>query len=185
MNVQEALDYLKAGLLKAGYKPHQVMLSQDLAGPNNHDSVPSASVYALESRLTRQMGKVRIPLSELADAPAGAVGGIRQKLMGGLTWFEVTLTQPSMPAMQNALAALLEYLARTPLIDRAGNSYDVLTEGNERERELTVVWNDHDQQDRVTCTFQLPLPGIVWRDHPLMPIEIVVEYRLGGGNPDE
>lgn len=185
MNVQEALDYLKAGLLKAGYKDWQVMQSQDLAGPNNHDSVPSASVYALESRLTRQSGKVRIDLSELTDPPDGAVGGIRHKLMGGLTWYEITLTQPSMQAMQNTLAALLEYLARVPLVDRAGNSYSVLSEGNDRERELSILWNDHDQQDRVTCTFQLPLPGIVWRDHPLLPIEIVVEYRLGGGNPDE
>ena len=185
MNVVEALKYLTAGLVAAGYKPRQVQAAMELAAPANTDSVPAASVYCVQTRLQRQSGKVRIGADELKPPVDGAVGGMRHTLMGGLTWFEVTLTQPSMPAMQNALARFLEYLIRTPLVDGAGNSYDVLKEGNDRERELIVTWNDHDAKDRVTCTFQLPLPGVLWRDHPLLPVELFVEYRLEGGNPDE
>ena len=161
------------------------MVAMELGRPSNTDSVPSASVYCLESRLRRQSGKVRIDLAELKNAPADAVGGMRHTLMGGLTWFEVSLSQPSMADMQNTLARLLEYLITEPLIDQAGNSYSVLTEGAEKERDLVLIWNDHDQEDRVICSFQLPVPGLLWRDHPLLPIDIVLEYRLDGGHPDE
>lgn len=187
MNVVESLEYLKAGLLKAGLKPHQVLTAMELAKPNNSDSVPSASIFALESRLSRQSGKVRITAVEVVPPVDGAVGGLRKTVMGGLTWFEVQVSHNSMAAMQNTLAQFFEYIITTPLIDRAGNKYRLLADGDasQRDREIQIVWQDHDQADRVRCSFQLPIPGVIWHDHPLIPIEIIVQYRLEGGNPDE
>lgn len=185
MNITTGLDYIRAGLLQAGLKPAQVQMAMELGKPANRDGVPAASAYALDSRFRRDARKTRIPASEVRPAVPGAVGGIRHTLMSGLTWYRIQLDHRTMPEMENLLSKFLEYLAATDLIDAEGNRWNVLTEGQDKERELILTWNDHDEQGRVGVTFDLPLPGIVWRDHPLIPVEIVVQYRMAGGQDDE
>lgn len=185
MNVVEGLTYLKSGLVTAGLKPTQVVTGMDLTRPANTDSVPGASVYCVQSRFTRSSRRERITAAQLRVQVDGATGGVRRSLMDGLTWFEVTVAHKSMPLMQNCLTDLLAYLAETPLADSTGKKYTVLGEGTDQERELFITWNDHHQEGRVTATFQLALPGIVFTEHPRLPIDIEVQYRLEGGNDHE
>lgn len=185
MNVVESLAYIRAGLLHAGFTPAQVLVAMELARPSNTDSIPSASVYSVVSRYTRAARRERIPASALREAASGATGGTRRSLMDGFTWYEVLITARTMADAQSYLTGFLSYLITTDLVDAAGKEYRVLSEGSEREKELVIQWNDHDQQDRVTCTFTLPLPGIVFQEHPRYPIDIEVQYRLEGGNDHE
>lgn len=177
MNVVEGLAYLRKGMEQAGMTRQQLHVGMDLQSPANRDSTPSVSIYLVATRYRRSSRKAKVTTN--------SGQAVRRSLMDGFTWYQVTLKHKSMPEMQAVLNKFLAYLVETNLVDAAGNIYPVLTEGDGRELELIVTWNDHDEQGVVTATFQLPLPGITFKDHPLVQIEVLVEALIEGGNPDE
>lgn len=184
MNATAILQYVRTGLIKAGLPEKRVTVGMELARPIAHDAAPSASVYLQASRVRRKKQVTRITAAQLQPPVEGAVGGNRTSLMSGTTYAFVTIQERTLEGLENVLSKFLEYLGDTRLVDRVGQEYVVLTE----DQELTVEWNDHDAQDLATVSFQIPFPSVVWRDHPLYPIDIELQFRIdlaGADNPDE
>lgn len=181
MNNTEAQDYLRDALIRAGMQADRVLIGMELARDTTHRTAPSASVYAVETVVRREKRMRRITAEQLDPPVDGALSGVRRGLAAGVTTYEVTLAERGPADMQNLLSRLLTHLVTVPLVDRSGERHPVLPP----EGELKVGWNDHDEMGQVVVTFRVDMPFVLWQDHPVIPINIVVQYRLEGGNEHE
>lgn len=181
MNAFEGLEYLRAALIAAGIPAERVTVGMEMARPNAHSNAPNAAVYNQTSMVRREKRRMRVAASVLDPAVPDALGAVRNSLASMTTTAIVEITERSSADMQNVLAKLVTHLIEVPLVSGDGTVIPLPCP----EDGWAVTWNDHDAADQVSVTLAVAVPGVLWRDHPIIPIDIVVQYRLDGGSPDE